>query len=62
MREGNQRWLVVPMPAEVLATAGQGLDAQGRARLKDDVAKPVVKRVRKVAAKTPAEGGAKDGE
>jgi small subunit ribosomal protein S3 len=29
---------------------------------KDDAAKPVVKRVRKVAAKTPAEGGAKDGE
>ena len=29
---------------------------------KDDAAKPVVKRVRKVAAKTPGEGGAKDGE
>jgi small subunit ribosomal protein S3 len=29
---------------------------------KDDAAKPVVKRVRKVAVKTPAEGGAKDGE
>jgi small subunit ribosomal protein S3 len=29
---------------------------------KDDAAKPVVKRVRKVAVKTPAEGGTKDGE
>jgi small subunit ribosomal protein S3 len=29
---------------------------------KDDPAKPVVKRVRKVAAKSPTEGGAKDGE
>jgi small subunit ribosomal protein S3 len=29
---------------------------------KDDAAKPVVKRVRKAAAKTPAEGGTKDGE
>jgi small subunit ribosomal protein S3 len=29
---------------------------------KDDAAKPVVKRVRKVAVKTPTEGGAKDGE
>ncbi len=29
---------------------------------KPDVAKPVVKRVRKVAAKTPTEGGPKDGE
>jgi len=32
------------------------------AKPKEDAAKPVVKRVRKVAVKTPSEGGAKDGE
>jgi len=45
-------------PTEAVATT----EAAPAEKPKDDAAKPVVKRVRKVAAKTPAEGGAKDGE
>jgi len=46
-------------PAEAATPAEAAAPAE---KPKDDAAKPVVKRVRKVAAKTPTEGGAKDGE
>jgi small subunit ribosomal protein S3 len=46
-------------PAEAATPAEAAAPAE---KPKDDAAKPVVKRVRKVAAKIPAEGGAKDGE
>ncbi len=49
-------------PRKTAAEAAPVEAAPPAEKPKDDAAKPVVKRVRKVAAKTPAEGGAKDGE
>ena len=57
----SQKGLDVNLPAETKTAEAAPAEAP-----KDAAAKPVVKRVRKVAAKTPGdakpEGGAKDGE